>query len=88
MPTTRPLIYPSLLERSLAIAYKLREYISEHATAIRGMAGSPFVEATLSKWTMKEIEDEGMATQFGYASRHEVREGWGHGACWQGCTYW
>ena len=48
------------------------------------MAGSPFVEATLSKWTMKEIEDEGMATQFGYASRHEVRIGGDMVHIWRG----
>ena len=28
---------------------------------------------TSFKWTMKEIEDEGLPKQFGYASRLEVR---------------
>ncbi|GAX75445.1 hypothetical protein CEUSTIGMA_g2889.t1 [Chlamydomonas eustigma] len=56
---------------NLAIAYKLREYISEHEEAIRAQAGPMDIDAALNKWTMKEIEDEGLPAQFGYSSRLE-----------------
>ncbi len=68
-----PSTYPHSLLSLPSTAYKLREYISEHKSSIRSVALGPMdIDAALTKWTMKEIEDAGLPLQLGYASRLEV----------------
>lgn len=58
---------------NLAIAYKLREYMTIHQAVAVG-SGPMDIEAALEHWTVKAIEDEGLPAQFGYNSRAEYYE--------------
>lgn len=58
---------------NIAVAYKLREFVSQHLTDIVGTG--PFkTDAALNALTIQEFEDQGAPAVFGYHSRLEYYE--------------